>query len=304
VTSAPDRVWDAGRPVDLAATLGPLLRGTGDPAHLLDAAGVFWWACATPIGDATLALQAHGGVVTARAWGAGREWLLERVPTLLGQPDDWSALDLAAYPHLRDVLRRHPGLRLPATGLVLDSLVPAILEQRVTGHDARRAWRLLLRRFGRAAPGPATGLRVPPSPQVLLDITTWEWHRLGVDLQRQRAIRAAATLAPRLEECVALDPAAALARLRLVPGVGEWTAAETAQRAFGHPDAVSVGDYHIKDQVVHFLTGRPRGDDAEMLRLLEPWAGQRQRVVRLIEVSGVGPPRFGPRFSPADIRAI
>jgi hypothetical protein len=26
--------------------------------------------------------------------------------------------------------------------------------------------------------------------------------------------------------------------------------------------------------------------------------------VRLIEVSGVRPPRFGPRFSPADIRAI
>jgi 3-methyladenine DNA glycosylase/8-oxoguanine DNA glycosylase len=298
------RVWDADRPVDLEATLGPLRRGPGDPAHLLDADGVFWWACATPEGDATLAVSARAGVVTGRAWGAGRVWLLDRLPALLGAADDWSAFDVSGHPRLRDVQRRWPGLRLPATGLVLDSLVPAVLEQRVTGRDARRAWRLLLRRFGRPAPGPATELRVPPSPGALLDITTWDWHRLGVDLQRQRAIRAAATVAPRLEECADLDAGAALARLRLVPGVGEWTAAETAQRALGHPDAVSVGDYHIKDQVVHFLTGRPRGDDAEMLRLLEPWAGQRQRVVRLIELSGVGKPRFGPRFSPVDIRAI
>jgi 3-methyladenine DNA glycosylase/8-oxoguanine DNA glycosylase len=304
VTPSAQRDWDAGRPVDLAATLGPLRRGTGDPAHVLDTAGGFWWACATPDGDATLAIRVRGSAVTARAWGAGRQWLLDRLPALLGAGDDWSGLDLAAEPRLRDILRRRPGLRLPATGLVLDALVPAVLEQRVTGHDARRAWRLLLRRFGRPAPGPATDLRVPPSARDLLDIPTWDWHRLGVDLQRQRAIRAAATVAPRLEECAAMDQTAALARLRVVPGVGVWTAAETAQRALGHPDAVSVGDYHLKDQVVHFLTGRPRGDDAEMLRLLEPWAGQRQRVVRLIEVSGVGKPRFAPRLSPVDIRAI
>jgi len=74
--------------------------------------------------------------------------------------------------------------------------------------------------------------------------------------------------------------------------------------AFGHPDAVSVGDYHIKNWVVHALTGRPRGTDLEMVELLAPWAGQRQRVVRLIELSGLGAPRYGPRFAPTDIRAI
>ena len=84
----------------------------------------------------------------------------------------------------------------------------------------------------------------------------------------------------------------------------EWTAAEAAQRAFGHPDAVSVGDYHLHDLVVYALTGRPRGSDAEMLALLEPWAGQRQRIVRLIELSGVAKPRFGPRYSPLDFRAM
>lgn len=307
---AHERVWDAGRPVDVHGTLWPLRRGAGDPAHRVDAHGVFWWACLTPEGSGTLALAAQSGsVVEARGWGAGARWLLDRVPVLLGSDDDWSALDVSGHRALHDVRRRRLGVRLPATGLVMDSLVPAVLEQRVTGQDARRAWRTLLYRFGEPAPGPVETMRVPPTADTLLGITSWEWHRMGVDAQRQRAVRAAATVASRLEECVAMtgtcaDSDAAIARLRHLPGVGIWTAAETMQRAAGHPDAVSVGDYHTKDVVVHFLTGRPRGTDEQMLELLAPWAGHRQRVVRLIEMSGVAKPRFGPRFAPVDIRAI
>ncbi len=297
-----ERVWDAGRPVDVRATLGGLVRGGGDPAHRMDASG-FWWAAGTPGGDGTLALRVRGPVVSASAWGPGAGWLLERVPTLLGAEDEWSGLELSTVPHLGAVLRRRPGLRLPSTGLVLDSLVPAILEQKVTGHEARRSWRTLLHRFGTPAPGPVP-LRIPPGPQALRDITTWEWHRLGVDLKRHTAIRAAASVAARLEEAVSLGPDLALARLMVVPGVGPWTAAETLVRAMAHPDAVSVGDFHLANMVVHSLTGRARGTDAEMLELLAPWAGQRQRVVRLIELAGVGAPRFGPRFAPNDIRAI
>jgi 3-methyladenine DNA glycosylase/8-oxoguanine DNA glycosylase len=299
-----ERVWDAGRPVDLAATLGPLRRGGPDPAHRVDAAGRFWRACATPDGDGTLAVRATGGVVTAQAWGGGAGWLLDRLPVLLGARDDWSGLDVSGVPVLHEVRRRRPGLRLPSTGLVMDALVPAVLEQKVTGHEARRSWRLLLQRFGTPAPGPITGMQVPPSAPALLDIPTWDWHRMGVDLRRQRTIRAAASVARRLEECAALAPPDALARLQVVPGVGSWTAAETVQRAIGHPDAVSVGDYHLPNQVVHLLTGRPRGTDAEMLELLAPWAGHRQRVMRLIELTGIAAPRYGPRFAYTDIRAI
>jgi 3-methyladenine DNA glycosylase/8-oxoguanine DNA glycosylase len=297
-------LWRPGRPVDIGATLWPLIRGRGDPSHQVDPTGTFWWAARTPAGVGTLALGSRSGEVRASAWGPGADWLVGQVPQLLGSGDDWSGLDLSAHPWLVDVARRHPGLRLPATGLVLDSLVPAILEQRVTGGESRRSWRALLRRFGTPAPGPRPGLVAPPDPATLLAIPTWDWHRIGVEAARQRPIRAAASVAVRLEECAALATADALRRLRLIPGVGEWTAAETAQRAFGDPDTVSVGDYHIHDIVVHALTGRPRGDDAEMLRLLEPWRGQRQRVVRLIELSGRGKPRFGPRYAPLDIRAI
>jgi 3-methyladenine DNA glycosylase/8-oxoguanine DNA glycosylase len=291
-----ERIWDAGRPVDVRATLGPLRRGTGDPAHRVDA-GRFWRACATPAGPGTVAVAAAGPVVTAQAWGPGAEWLLEQLPELLGAGDDWSGLDVSDVPVLQRARRTRPGLRLLRTGLVLDALVPAVLEQKVTGEEARRAWRLLLRRFGTAAPGPIEGMFIAPAAPDLLDIPTWDWHRLGVDLKRQRTIRAAATVAGRLEECVTMAPAAALARLQSIPGIGPWTAAETAQRALGHPDALSVGDYHLPNMVVHLFTGRARGTDAEMLALLAPWAGQRQRVMRLIESTGVAAPRYGPRFA-------
>jgi 3-methyladenine DNA glycosylase/8-oxoguanine DNA glycosylase len=301
VSARATRDWDAGHPIDLAGTLLPLRRGTGDPSHrLVD--GRFWWACLTPHGAGTLALSTRASVVSAAAWGDGAEWLLDRVPTLCGADDDWSALDVAGHPVLERSLRTHQGLRLCATGLVFDSLVPAILEQKVTGAEARRSWRNLLWWYGMPAPGPTPRqMRVPPTPGRILDVPTWDWHRLGVDLRRQRAIRAAASVAHRLEESTA---STVLGQLRIIPGIGEWTAAETAQRTFGHPDAVSVGDYHLKNWVAYALTGRPRGTDEQMLELLAPWAGQRQRVMRLIEAGGMGAPRFGPRFSPNDIRAI
>ena len=304
VTSA-QRSWDAGRPVDLLGTLSPLRRGTGDPAHRVDRRGTFWWACATPAGAATMAVTGAGATqVRAQAWGPGGGWLLERLPALLGARDDWSAVDTSAHPALHRLRRARPGLRLPCTGLVLDALVPAILEQRVTGGEARRSWRSMLHRFGTPAPGPNPSLRVPPAAPTLLDIPTWEWHRMGVDARRQHAIRAAATVASRLEECAAMPANLASRRLLAVPGIGVWTAAETTQRALGDPDSVSVGDFHLKNVVVHFFTGRARGTDEEMLELLRPWLGSRQRVMRLIESSGVTAPRFGPRYAPLDTRAM
>lgn len=300
--------WRAGWPVDIRATLGTLVRGGGDPAHRIDAGGTFWRAALTPAGPATLALRVAGpGEVRAAAWGEGAEWALAGVPDLLGRRDDPGGF-LPGHPVLVDAARRHPGLRVPRTGLVFDQLMPAVLEQKVTGREAWRSWRELLRRFGAPAPGSAAGpaprgMRVPPSAQDVLAIPTWAWHRAGVDLPRQRALRAAATVAGRLEECTALPPVGALARLRLVPGIGGWTAAEVAQRALGDADAVSVGDYHIPALVGWALAGAPVDDDG-MLALLEPYRPHRHRAVRLIELSGVGPPRRGPRMAARDYRSI
>jgi 3-methyladenine DNA glycosylase/8-oxoguanine DNA glycosylase len=134
-------------------------------------------------------------------------------------------------------------------------------------------------------------------------VPDWEWHRAGVDSARRRAILAGAAVAHRLEGACELGGEPGRQLLRRVPGIGVWTAAEVAQRAWGDPDAVSFGDFHIPTLVGWALLGRPL-DDAGMLAVLAPYAPQRQRAVRYVEVSGFRRPRFGPRFSPKDYRAM
>jgi 3-methyladenine DNA glycosylase/8-oxoguanine DNA glycosylase len=106
------------------------------------------------------------------------------------------------------------------------------------------------------------------------------------------------------EAIVELPLPEAYARLTAVPGIGPWTAAEVGVRALGDPDAVSIGDSHLPNLVAYALAGEPRGDDSRMLELLEPYRGQRARVMRLLELSGIRPPRYGPRLSPRRIEAI
>lgn len=289
-------------PTDLGLTLGALRRGPQDP-HCRSGPDGFWRASVTPSGPGTIHLaQRPGGEIAVHAWGPGAEWLLSSAPDLVGARDSLDGWD-PPYAILRDLTVRHPGLRVPRTGLVLDALVPAILEQRVTGHEAWRSWRQLVRRFGTPAPGPAgmPPLVVPPAAPLLARIPSWDWHRFGVEEARARVVRFAASVASRLEEAASLPPEDALRRLRAVPGIGPWTAAETAQRALGDADAVSVGDFHLPAFVGWVLAGH-RTDDDGMLELLEPLRGHRYRATRLIELSGLRHPRFGPRYVGRDIR--
>src|SRR3954447_19040926 len=257
-----------------------------------------------PAGAASYRLTQRGPhEVHCTAWGDGAEQVIAGVADLLGGRDDPTGFD-PDHRLLRDTHARNPGLRIPRTGRVLEALVPAVLEQKVTGKEARSSWRWLLHRYGEPAPGPAPqGMRVPPPAEVWRRIPSWDWHRAGVDPQRSRTVICAARTAGRLEEAVGMSPDDATARLRAVPGVGVWTAAEVAQRALGDADAVSVGDYHLAAFVGWALLGRPLDDDG-MLEVLEPWRPHRYRVVRLLECSGVAKPRFGPRVTIQDHRAI
>ena len=65
---------------------------------------------------------------------------------------------------------------------------------------------------------------------------------------------------------------------------------------------MSYGDFHLAHNVVYALAGETDGTDERMAELLEPWAGHRGRVARLVELSGVSRPARGPRYSPLDHR--
>ncbi|MBT9255940.1 DNA-3-methyladenine glycosylase 2 family protein [Phycicoccus sp. MAQZ13P-2] len=294
------RVVRTARPVPLGAVVGIFRRGAGDPTSRRDDGG-WWFAWRTPDGPVTLRLTAPGGAsdeVTARAWGSGTDWMLEQVPALLGEDDDASGFDASLHPLVAQEWRRRPGWRVPRSGLVVQNLVPSVIEQKVTGKEAFAGYRRLVRRFGEPAPGPGEelGLAVAPTPAGWASVPSWEWLAAGVDPQRSRTVAAAVRYAGRLEECVGMPVEAARARITALPGIGRWTWAEVAQRALGLPDEVSFGDYHVAKDMTWALTGTPQDDDA-LAELLEPWRGHRYRVQRLLELGGHHRPRRGPRMT-------
>ncbi|MEA2622977.1 MAG: hypothetical protein QOH61_1887 [Chloroflexota bacterium] len=296
-----ERVYRPSAPVDPQLTLKQLRHGLGDPTIRFDGSTI-WRATRTPEGPATTRIDPTAGGYRVLAWGAGAAWALDAVPRLLGErdrPEDF----VPEHPLLRELHRRAPGMRFGRTDAVIESLLPAIIEQKVTGIEARASYRALIYRYGERAPGPR-GLWLAPTPERLRAIPYYDFHPLGLEQRRAVVILRAAERAQALEAAGTCPPEDALKRLRAIPGIGVWTAAETARAAFGDPDAVSVGDFHVPNMVCWALAREPRGTDERMLELLEPYRGQRARVVRLLEMAGMAAPKFGPRMPVRSIRSL
>lgn len=309
--------WTPHGPVHLGQTLSVLGRGTNDPTLRVISPECVWVTTRhqglavsarftrAPGGTTTTALERD---IVVDAWGPGALKWISLAPNWCGASDDWTVFENSpAYEllpeRLRQTRRRHPGLRLPATGAVIDRAVIAVIEQRVTAIEAIRAYRYLVRLAGEAAPGPTpAGMYVPPTPEQWRRIPSWQWHRAGVDPHRSATVMRIVQRASAVERLGLIkDPAAVRATLQTFSGIGVWTAAEITQCTHGDPDGISVRDYHLADYVCWFFDGAP-GSDERMEELLEPWRGHRQRVVRLIKASGHRKPSFGPRLSPADHR--
>jgi len=291
------RLWTPGWPLDVSAVIGGLHRGRGDPTFRHDPDGSIWRGIRTPQGPSSLHLRVVAGSgVEATAWGPGAQWVLESVPTMLGDLDDATGF-VAHHRQVAQAARRFGGWRVPRTGLVLEAVIPSIVEQKVTGQEAVGSYRTLVHRFGERAPGEGgeRGLWVTPSAGAWARIPSWEWLRAGVDGARSATAVRAAGAAGRLEQCVGLSWEQADQRLRAVPGIGVWTSAEVRHTALGDPDAVSFGDYHVAKNIGWALTGSEVDDDA-LAELLEPYAGHRYRVQRLLTLAGAVRPRRGPRM--------
>lgn len=294
----PSRFVPTSRPIDLRSTLGPLHRGAGDPTMRVESGEVVR-ASRTPEGPVTMRFLSEPGGVAAEAWGAGAAWLLERAAAWCGALDDDRGF--APGPGLvRDLWRRRPGLRIPRTGLITERLIPIVLEQKVTGSEARRAYRRLATALSEPAPGPF-GLSLPPDPTRVAALAYFELHPFGLERRRAEVLRAVCARAEWLDAAEDLPLEEAKARIGLLHGIGPWSVAEVARIALGDADAVSVGDYHIPNLVAWALAREPRGTDERMLELLEPYRPHRGRAQRLLETSGIRAPAFGPRM---EVRAI
>lgn len=298
----PERSIHLPLPTDLRSTLGPLRTGPADPTIRL-APEAAARALHTPDGAAGLVVRIAGDTAVAEAHGPGAAWALDHAGALLGVHDDLSGFVADHHPAVARAHHRRPGLRIGRSGLVADVLVPTILAQKVTAREAMRAWNRIVRWWGRPAPGPVA-LRLPPTCEELAGRPYWDYHRAGVERRRAETIQLACRRVDRLQEALAMPRAPAARRLCSLPGLGPWTAALVMRTAMGDPDAVEVGDYHVKNQVAWVLAGEARADDGRMLELLAPFAGHRGRVVRLLTSSGIRAPRFGPGLALRDVAAL
>lgn len=276
-------------PVSLDHTLDQLWRRGSDPCTGRDPDGSWWRTLRTPSGAATLRLAADDGGVSAEAWGPGAEQALELAPEIIGASDDITGFHPTGV--LAEIHRRHPGARIVKTHAVWHATLLAVLEQKVAGKEALAAYVGICRAWSEPSPGPRPML-LPPAAEVIAELPYFELSRFGVERRRSETLR---RLAARARELEALGLRDARAYLERFPGVGPWTSAEIARVALGDADALSVGDYNLPHLVAVNLTGEPRGDDAQMLALLAPYAGHRGRAQRLLEVGGRPAPRFGPR---------
>jgi 3-methyladenine DNA glycosylase/8-oxoguanine DNA glycosylase len=297
----PSRRVRTPEPIDLIATLGPLRRGTGDPT-MRTGRGEIVRASRTPDGPVAVHVAPRPGEVEVQAWGPGAGWLLEHAPQWCGVLDDVATFDPPTGV-VRELWRRNPGVRIPRTELVTERLIPVILEQKVTGAESRRAYRRLSAALAEPAPGPL-GLTLPPDPERVAELPSFAFHPFGIEGRRAEVLREVGRRARWLDAAIDLTPADAAARLGLLRGIGPWTVAEVARTALGDADAVSVGDYHVPNLVAWAFAGEPRGTDERMLELLEPYRPHRGRVQRLLELSGIRAPAFGPRMESRAIDRI
>lgn len=296
-TAAPDcsTIYRPGHTLNLKVTL--MWVKTSQRRH-----GVGWWATETPEGSASVAFRSVGGEVVVDAWGPGAVWAVDRVPALLGARDDPSGFR-PLHPVVRDLTARLGVPRIGATGRWFEAMATAAIYQRVVSADARSSVARMGRLFGAEVPG-GGALPLFPRPSAVLRVPDHGFHRAGVDRARTRVIRVAAKHADRLEALAGRPAAEARRWLERLPGMGPWTAARTTGAAAGDPDAVPVGDLHVPRLVTYALSGATDGDDDSMLELLEPYAGHRGRVVRLVKAAGIGPPRHFPAPTRFDISRI
>ena len=267
------------------ATLGPLVAGVGDPTTHRTST------------DFTFARSADVVRLSWSVVGKTTDYHLS-VPdpalldTLVGSRQLLAPTDCAS-PAVSRATRLHRSLRIAGNGQVFPEAIKAVLGQRITGRDAALQWARLVRLTGAQREhhwGPP--LWSTPDPSQVCALSIADFHRIGVERRRAHTIRRLADLARRGH----LDAITSMKELREVthdvPGFGPWSLAVTAGNAFGDPDALPVGDFHLKNTVAWSIAGKPRGTDDEMLDHLAPYVGSRWWVVRCLTLE-----HHAPRFS-------
>ncbi|MEN0068460.1 MAG: DNA-3-methyladenine glycosylase 2 family protein [Myxococcota bacterium] len=288
-------------PLDLPRTVGGTALWGGN-TWIKTAPGEAWFARHTPEGPATVHLtQVDPAVVRGEAWGTGAQWLLDQVPGLMGAHDDPSAL-VPEHPRLKRLLQQHPGLRLGRSDLLYEGTMRAAMAAGAGKREGKAAMWRMASAWGEPAPGPRDDLTLFPEPVRLARRSYAEFHPLGLSRKRAELAMRLARAGAHLERIRTLATTEIDAHLQAIPGIGPWTSGVIRLTVLGDPDAVPIGDPNLPNMVATTLVGERRATTERMLELLEPYTGQRGRVVKTAKAVGPKPDRRGPKAERRDIR--
>lgn len=281
---------------DLDRTMSVLTMGRGNPC-LRHNASVAQLTLGTPEGPVALAATRSGEGLSVITDGTGSEWIKPHLPAIFGLLDDPSGFRPDGK--LGQASQSIEGLRLPRLPAVFERLVQVVLQQLISFRDACRAWRLLVRRYGEEVPG-SDGLFHAPAAQRLGGLAVHELMACEVLPKHARVILQLAKQATGLERLWSVGEGidALSDHLLKQPGVGPWTVGYLRGAGLGDADALVLGDYGHPHQVAYFFTGEERGDDAQMVELLEPFRPHRFRVLMTLILATPAPPRHGPKRRP------
>ena len=166
-------------------------------------------------------------------------------------------LDLRASPSLiastlGALVRDGHGVRVPGAFDGFELAVRAILGQQITVKAASTLSGRFAARFGAPVATPFTDLdRAFPAAAAIAGRTVDDIASLGIIAARARSILALAAAIDdrrlRLEPGQPVDDT--VRALRLLPGIGDWTAQYIAMRALACPDAFPAGDLIVRRQL-------------------------------------------------------
>ncbi len=138
-----------------------------------------------------------------------------------------------------------PGLRVPGAWDGFEVAVRAILGQQVSVKGATTLAGRVVVAFGERYEGGGALTHIFPTPKVLSGV---DYSSIGLPWTRADAIiqLSAAVRDGEIQFSGVVDPGRFIARLRELPGIGDWTAQYIAMRALSEPDAFPPSDLWLR----------------------------------------------------------
>lgn len=247
-------------------------------------------------------LQGHHGWLRVTHQASRQQIALEIAPSLtpvlmplmarVRQQFDVEANPTIIQSHLQSdallatQMQAQPGLRVPGAFDHFELAVRAVLGQQVSVAGATTVSGRLVQRFGQATTTPFASITHHfPTPQTLLDCSVSDIASLGMPASRASTVQHLAqfALAGGLEKQPHADLAHAIAQLKSVKGIGEWTAQYIAMRALRYPDAFPAGDLGLQKAAAQTMTdGTARLTEKQLLARANAWSPWRSYAALLL----------------------